>query len=426
MKSGNDICDSKIVTARCKKVDPYSIDSYCQHGGYSALCQALQHDPAEIVEEIRLSGLKGRGGAGFPTFSKMDSVRKTDIHPKYLVCNADEGEPGNFKDRYLLENDPHQLIEGMIISAYTAGVDKGFIYIRGEYDLAKKLVQRAIVQAKEKGYLGDRILATDFSFDIDVHSGAGSYICGEEFALIESLEGKAGRPRNKPPYPTLSGINNKPTVINNVETFCNIPYIIKYGSASYRSVGTPTSPGTRLISLSGNIRHAGIYEVPFGTSLREIIDSLGGGVPDGRTIHMVQLGGASGPCIPPDMLDMKLDYTEFAMAGLSMGSGAVIVIDDRYDILEMVRMITRFFKHESCGKCTPCREGIRQMLRLLYNFQSGTATQEDLVLLEKLCDVMVRTSFCGLGQAAPTAILTTLRFFRDEYSKGIRPAKVAV
>ncbi|MDW7659509.1 MAG: NADH-ubiquinone oxidoreductase-F iron-sulfur binding region domain-containing protein, partial [Bacillota bacterium] len=362
MKTENEILETRIVTARCLRVDPQSIDSYLGMGGYSALQKALGLKTADLIDEIRLSGLKGRGGAGFPCHTKLDAVRMAEADTKYMVCNADEGEPGNFKDKYLLENDPHQLLEGMIIEAYIAGCTTGYIYIRGEYDAARTLIKRAIVQARERGYLGKNISGSNFCFDIQVKTGAGSYICGEEFALIESIEGKAGRPRNKPPYPTLSGINNMPTVIGNVETISNIPFIINNGHAAYSSIGTASSSGTRLVSLSGNIRRPGVYEVPFGTSIREIVEILGQGVPEDRDIQMVQLGGASGPCIPPDMMDLKLDYAEFADAELSMGSCAVIVIDNRYPVLDAVRLITRFFKHESCGKCTPCREGIRQML----------------------------------------------------------------
>lgn len=414
------LLERHIITAKCKKVDPWSIESYIELGGYEALKSALQMKPADIIREIKLSGLKGRGGAGFPTGVKMESVRNIDVNPKYLVCNADEGEPGNFKDRYLLENDPHQLLEGMIISAFATGVIKGFIYIRGEYDKAIAMMQCAVKQAKEKGFLGEMIQGKDFSFDVEVKSGAGAYICGEEFALIESIEGKAGRPRNKPPYPTMSGVYNKPTLLNNVETFSNVPYIISNGYAAFTEIGTKTSSGTRLVSLSGNVRNKGVYEVPFGISIKDIIFTLGGGIPDDRTIKMIQLGGASGPCIPASMLDLKLDYSDFSAEGLSMGSGAVIVIDDRFDVLEIVRLLIRFFKHESCGKCTPCREGIGQMLRLLYKFKTATATEGDLELLETLCNVMNQTSFCGLGQAAPTAVVSTLRYFREEYLKRIK------
>jgi NADH:ubiquinone oxidoreductase subunit F (NADH-binding) len=413
----------KILTRRCKKVDPGSIEEYIADGGYEALKKALAMKPEELVEEVKKSGLRGRGGAGFPTGIKMESVLKTNEYPKYIVCNADEGEPGNFKDKYLLENDPHQLLEGIIIAAYAMGTGKGYIYIRGEYAESIKIITRAIEKAEGKGYIGKNIMGSGFDFELEIKSGAGAYICGEEFALIESIEGKPGRPKNKPPYPSLSGVYNKPTLINNVETISNLPFIIKEGSGVFSSIGTQSSKGTRLVCLSGNVRKKGVYEVPFGVSLWDIIYKLGEGVPQDRSIKLIQLGGASGPCITPGMLNMRIDYSEFEEEGISMGSGAVIVVDERFDVLELMKRIMRFFKHESCGKCTPCREGIRQILRILYKFGAGSATSNDLELLETLCNVMYETSFCGLGQAAPTAILTTLKYFREEYTRlipGIR------
>lgn len=418
MKTKNELIKT-ILTERCGKIDPASIDDYIDAGGYYALTKALQMTPRDVVEEVMVSKLRGRGGAGFPSGVKMEAVLLTDEHPKYLVCNADEGEPGNFKDKYLMENDPYQLIEGMTIAAYAMGMEKGFIYIRGEYNRPIGLIRNALKKAEEKGFLGKNILDSDFSFDVEIRSGAGAYICGEEFALIESLEGKAGRPRNKPPYPTISGIYNKPTLINNVETLSNLPHIIKDGAANFASIGTKTSSGTRLVSLSGNVNKKGVFEVPFGVSVRDIIEGLGEGVSGGREIKMVQIGGASGPCLPDNMLDIHLDYDVFARNGLSMGAGAVIVIDDRFDVLEIVRQIMKFFKHESCGKCTPCREGNRQILRILYKFISFTADKSDLDLLETLSSVMAQTSFCGLGQAAPTALLSTLKYFREEYTSRI-------
>ena len=420
MNKRNEIPDLKILTRNCGGIDPTSIEEYKQSGGYTSLATALRRTPSQIIAELMKSNLRGRGGAGFPTGIKMEAVLNNEIQPKYLVCNADEGEPGNFKDKYLLEHDPHQLIEGMIIGGYAIGAAKGYIYIRGEYDKAIRLIDRAIEQARQSRFLGENILGSSFSFDIDIKSGAGAYVCGEEFALIESLEGKAGRPRNKPPYPTVSGINNKPTHISNVETFSNFPYIIREGGEKYASIGTPTSSGTRLISLSGNVTRRGVFEVPFGVTIRQIIEDLGGGVPEGRNILMVQLGGASGPCIPPDMLDLRLDYKELADLGLSMGSGAVIVVDDRFDVLKIVQLNMRFFNHESCGKCTPCREGIRQILRILHRFINGTASENDRELLESICNVLSMTAFCGLGQAAPACILTTMRFFPEVYTAGIQ------
>ena len=420
MKAENKTVVESILTGRCGKINPESIDEYVNTGGYKALEKALKMPHEKIVDVVKASNLRGRGGAGFPTGIKMEAVMKAEGSPKYLVCNADEGEPGNFKDKYLLEKDPHQLIEGMIICAYAMGMVEGYIYIRGEYDEPIRLMGKAIEKARSRGFLGENILGSGFVFDIHIHTGAGAYICGEEFALIESLEGKAGRPRNKPPFPTISGIYNKPTLINNVETFSNIPYIIFEGADKFASIGTLSSSGTRLVSLSGNVNNRGVYEVPFGISIREIIFNLGGGIPDNRKIKMVQLGGASGPCIPESMLDLKMDYREMTENGLSMGSGAVIVIDDRYDILDIVRSTIRFFKRESCGKCTPCREGNRQILRILHRFDTETASQNDLKLLESLSSVMNQTSFCGLGQAAPTALQTTLKYFRQEYKARIR------
>jgi NADH:ubiquinone oxidoreductase subunit F (NADH-binding) len=419
MNAGNNGLTYKLISARCGVIDPESIDDYINANGYKALEKALQMKPNEIIEEVKVSGLKGRGGAGFPTGVKMEAVLNAEGYPKYMVCNADEGEPGNFKDRYLMENDPHQLIEGMIICAYAINIQKGYIYIRGEYNESIRILKKALRQAREKGFLGEGIMGGNLSFDIEIRSGAGSYICGEEFALIESIEGKAGRPRNKPPYPTTSGIYNKPTLINNVETLCNIPCIVEQGADRFRSIGTTGSSGTRLISLCGNVNNRGVYEVPFGVKLRSIIEELGGGVPEGRKIKMVQLGGASGPCIPESLLDLRLDYGELAAEGLSMGSGAVIVIDERFDVIDIVSRTMKFFRHESCGKCTPCREGIRQMLRILYRFGTATATEMDLKLLETLCNVMSATSFCGLGQAAPTAVQTTMKYFRNEYDSRI-------
>ena len=423
MSANNEFLNEAVLTQRCGRIDPASIEQYIQNGGYKPLEKALKMDKAVIVEEIKKSKLRGRGGAGFPTGIKMESILKSDVSPKYLVCNADEGEPGNFKDKYLLEKDPHQLLEGIIISAYATGVEKGYIYIRGEYDKSIELFKKAIEDAKANGFIGQNIKDSGFNFDIEIKSGAGAYICGEEFALIESIEGKPGRPRNKPPYPTVEGVFNKPTQINNVETFSNVPFIIANGGEKFASIGTSGSSGTRLISLSGNVVNKGVYEVPFGVSIRQIIEKLGGGLPEGRKIKMVQLGGASGPIIPEDMTDIKLDYKEFSEKGLSMGSGAVIVIDDRFEVLDIVKRIMEFFRHESCGKCTPCREGNRQIIRLIEKIDNNQATVADLDLMQSVCNVLISTSFCGLGQAAPTAILTTLKYFKNDYDSKLKNIK---
>lgn len=409
----------KVLTGRIGRVNPESIEEYINLDGYYALKKYLNTTQESLIEEIKHSGLKGRGGAGFPTGIKMESVFKSDNNPKYLICNADEGEPGNFKDKYLMENDPHQLIEGMILCAYGVGAAKGYIYIRGEYNKSIKIISNAIEQAKEKGFLGNNIMDTGYCFDLELRSGAGAYICGEEYALIESLEGKAGRPRHKPPYPPVSGLYNQPTLLNNVETFSNIPYIALNGAEKFKDIGTYASSGTKLISISGNVRNRGVCEIPFGVTLRQIIEEFGGGVPNGRQIKVIQLGGASGPCIPPDMLDIKLDFDEFAKKDLSFGSGAVIVIDDRYEVIDIMQYIMKFFEHESCGKCTPCREGNRQILNILKKFAAGIADGKDISRLEILGNVMMQTSYCGLGQAAPTALMTTLKYFRNAYAAGI-------
>ncbi len=420
MNSNNNILIKTVITKNIGKINPNSIDDYINAGGYKALQKAVKMTGVQIVDQVKASNLKGRGGAGFPTGIKMEAVLNTDVTPKYLVCNADEGEPGNFKDKLLLENDPHQMLEGIIIAAVALNIQKGYIYIRGEYNKAIEIINLAIEQATKKGFVGKNICSTNFSLDLEVRSGAGAYICGEEFALIESIEGKSGRPRNKPPFPTVSGVNSKPTLINNVETFSVLPFIINEGGKVYAEIGTATSSGTKLISLSGNVKNPGVYEVPFGVTVGQVIEQLGGGVPNNLKIKMVQLGGASGPIIPPSMLDIKLDYKEMADLGISMGSGAIIVIDERFEMFDIIKKIMNFFRHESCGKCTPCREGNRQILKLISKIDNGTATIKDLKLLETLCSVMVSTSFCGLGQAAPTAVITTLKYFTEEYANKIK------
>ncbi len=415
--------EKKLLTARFGNISPDSIDDYIKTGGYASLKKALGMAPDAIIAEVKASGLRGRGGAGFPTGIKMESVRRATGSPKYVVCNADEGEPGNFKDRYLMEKDPHQLIEGMIISAFAVGADYGAIFVRGEYIKAIKILDNAIKQARGAGFLGKNILGTGFDFDMDVYSGAGSYVCGEEFALLAALEGKPARSTFKPPYPTTEGLNGKPTQINNVETFANIPHIIDMGGAAYAAFGSETSTGTKLISLSGNVNRPGLYEVTYDITLREIIEELGGGVPGGRAIKMVQLGGPSGPIIPPSLLDLKIDANEMRAYNLSIASGAVIVIDDRADTLDILMRIMEFFHHESCGKCTPCREGLGQVLGLLDKLVDGRATDAELELLRNLLDVMSQASLCGLGQAAPTAIKSILQYFGDELYGRIGAAK---
>lgn len=414
----------ELVTQRFGKIDPLLIDDYISKGGYKALVKATCLSPDDIIAQIKASGLKGRGGAAFPVGIKMDSLRKAIGYPKYIICNGDEGEPGNFKDRYLMESDPHGFIEGMMICAYAVKAQKGYIFIRGEYRKAIDTVNTALAQVRDHHLLGENILGSGLDFDIEVLPGAGSYVCGEEFALMQCIEGKSARSVYKPPFPTDKGLFGCPTQINNVETFANIPFIVDLGADAFSSIGTESSKGTKLISLCGNINKPGLYEVPFGVTIRDMIDVLGEGVADGRAIKMVQLGGASGPCLPEQLLDTKLDYKELAENGLSLGSGAVIVMDDRVEVLDILKKIAQFFQHESCGKCTPCREGNAQILILLDKFIQKTATVSDLHLLSFLADTMTLASICGLGQAAPTALLSVLRFFPDEFELAAEPEKV--
>lgn len=413
-----DNIERKLLTERFGKIDPLCIDDYINYGGYDALKKAVKMSPEKIIQSVKDSGLRGRGGAGFPTGLKMESVQKAQGQEKYLICNADEGEPGNFKDRYLMENDPHQIIEGMVISALAVGAHKGYIFIRGEYTRPIYILKHAIKGAIQKRYLGQNILGSGHDFDIELFTGAGSYVCGEEFALMLCIEGNPGRSTFKPPFPTTQGLYNKPTQINNVETFTNIPHIVLDGPEAFAAIGTETSKGTKLVSLCGNVRARGLYEVPFGVTFREIIEGLGRGC-SGGGIKMVQLGGASGSCIPKNMLGLKLDYKEMEDNDLTFGSGAVIVMDDHNDVLDIVRNTLEFFRHESCGKCTPCREGIEHLIILLERFIAGVATNKDLKLLEVLVDTIRQTSICGLGQSAPTSLRTTLKFFRQEYTSRI-------
>ena len=411
--------ERKLISARCGVINPMSIDDYLAHDGYKSLEKALTLTKEAVIAEVKTAGLRGRGGAGFPTALKMTSLAIEAESVKYVVCNADEGEPGNFKDRYLLENDPHSVLEGMAIVGYATGAKKGYIYIRGEYDLPIRTMKWTIEQAGRRGYLGTRILGCDFTFDVEVVSGAGSYVCGEEFALIESIEGKPGRTRVKPPFPTQRGIYGKPTLISNVETFANVPAILAIGGAEYAKIGTKSSTGTKLICLSGNIMRRGVFEIPFGVSIRAVIDELGGGVKNGRKIRMVQLGGACGPIIPPFMLDMTIDYERFEEFESKTGAGAIIVIDDRFDLFKILLRIVKFFAHESCGKCVPCREGNAQLSLMLEKFIDRRATPNDLLSLESLARVMHQTSLCGLGQTCPTSIIAALRYFREEFLERI-------
>ena len=405
----------KKLTKRVGKINPLSLESARAMGSYETFAKALKTDRIDLFSEIEASKLRGRGGAGFPVHIKMMAIAKETDDTKYLVCNADEGEPGNFKDRYLMEKDPHLVLEGILISAYIARIKKGYLYIRGEYNQAIAIMSWALDELRAANLLGNHILGSDMDFDLEIRRGAGSYVVGEEFAMLESIEGKAGRTRVKPPFPTEKGLFGKPTLINNVETFANFPIILEEGGQAFAKIGTPTSTGTKLISLSGNVLYPGVYEIPFGVTLREVIESLGGGVGANRQIKMVQLGGACGPIIPEMMLDMKIDFDRFEDFESKTGAGAIIVMDDRQDLFQVLSRIVEFFNHESCGRCTPCREGHEHVGLLMKKFLRSEGTPEDLYSLESLARVMHHTSLCGLGQSSPVSILSSLGYFRDEY-----------
>ncbi len=394
------------------------LDSYVSRGGFSALRKVMSQDSSFIVEELNRAGLRGRGGAAFPTGIKIGMVASASEKERFIICNADEGEPGTFKDRFILTHLPFQLLEGILIAAYAAGAEKGFIYVRHEYPEAQEKIKNAITVAEKAGLFGKNILGGEFSLHLEIFSGAGSYLCGEETALLSSLEGKKGRPRLKPPYPTEAGYLGKPTLINNVETLANIPKIIEKGAEWYRSIGTEDSPGTKLISLSGDVKRRGLYEVPYGTSFHDIVYEYGGGPKDGRKVKAVNIGGASGVLVPSEMLDTLLEYRCCMEKEITIGSGALFVLDDTRDILENVRNRVRFFLHESCGKCTPCREGLRQVNILLEKLNKRTATEEDLDRLDRYTRVMQDASFCGLGQAAGNSLKSSLKYYRDEYMNG--------
>ncbi|MDK2914913.1 MAG: NADH-quinone oxidoreductase subunit [Thermococcaceae archaeon] len=417
----------KIVLENSGYIDPENIDEYIAVGGYEALKKALKMDPEEIIEVITKSGLRGRGGAGFPTGLKWKFTREAPGDEKYVICNADEGDPGAFMDRNVLEGDPHRVIEGMIIGAYAIGATKGFIYVRAEYPLAIRRLKIALQQARERGFLGENILGSGFSFDIVIKEGAGAFVCGEETALIASIEGKRGMPRPRPPYPAQKGLFGKPTNINNVETWANVPWIIRHGPEAYAALGTEKSKGTKVFALSGKIKHGGNVEVPMGITLREILYEIGGGTKTGKRIKAVQLGGPSGGCIPEELFDTPVDYESVNATGAIMGSGGMVVMDEDTCMVDVARFFLDFTVKESCGKCTFCRLGTKRMWEILDKFTRGEATEEDLEKLERLAYQVKAGSLCGLGQTAPNPVLTTLRYFREEYIEHINgrcPAKV--
>ena len=406
----------RIVRVNGGIVDPERIEDYIAAGGYQALHHALvELRPDEVVEQITRSGLRGRGGAGFPAGLKWGTVAKSPGAKKYVVCNGDEGDPGAFMDRSILESDPHLVLEGMAIAAYAVGADQGFMYVRAEYPLAISRLQAAIKQARQFGLLGGAIFESPFNFNVDIRIGAGAFVCGEETALMASVEGKRGTPRPRPPFPAESGLWGCPTLINNVETFANIAPILTRGAEWYASIGTEKSKGTKVFALTGKIRNNGLIEVPMGISLRQIVEEMGGGAADGGTIKSVQTGGPSGGCIPAQHLDTPVDYESLIQLGSIMGSGGMVVMDDKTNMVEIAKFYMEFCMEESCGKCIPCRAGTVQMFHLLEKILAKKATARDLAKLEELCDMVKQTSLCGLGQTAPNPVLSTLRFFRGEY-----------
>lgn len=407
--------EQRIVLARAGLIDPENIEDYIVHDGYEALAKALtEMTPAEVINEIGKSGLKGRGGAGFPTGMKWRFVSQTDDYPKYIICNADESEPGTFKDRLILEGDPHSVIEAMIIAGYAVGANEGYIYIRGEYDLAQERLAKAISQARQMGFLGDSIFGSGFAFDIHIHIGAGAYICGEETALIESIEGKRGEPRSRPPYPTTHGLWGKPSVVNNVETIANVPPIIKHSAAWYKRFGTSSSPGTKVYTILGNVNVTGLIEVPMGITLREVIAIYGKGMRGGASFKLAQTGGSSGSIIPASLQDTPMDFDSFSRAGVSLGSGALLVCDEDTCVVDLAKVLLNFFRRESCGKCTPCRVGTQRAYQILTTISEGVGTQQDLNDLQMLGANLTEFSHCGLGQTASVPIRDILKHFRAE------------
>lgn len=401
-------------------INPESIEDYIGREGYMGLAKALlEMEPDDIIDEMKTSGIRGRGGAGFPTGMKWSFAAQNDSDIKYVLCNADEGDPGAFMDRSILEADPHAVLEGMTIAAKAINATEGYIYCRSEYPLAIKRVQIAIDQARKQGLLGQHIMGTDFSFDIFIYQGAGAFVCGEETALMRSIEGKRGMPIPRPPFPAAQGLWKKPTILNNVETLANVPRIMLNGGSWYSSVGTETSKGTKVFALSGDVNNIGLVEVPMGTSLRSIVYDIGGGIPKKRKLKAVQLGGPSGGCIPESHIDVVVDYEEIAKVGAIMGSGGVIVMDDKTCMVDMARFFLEFTQEESCGKCTPCREGTKRMLQILERICEGHGEPNDIVLIEELSQMIAQSSLCGLGQTASNPVLSVLRYFKEEFEAHI-------
>ena len=407
---------NRVVLRNCGVIDPENINEYIARDGYQALAKALtKMKPDEVIKCISDSGLRGRGGGGFPTGFKWALCAPNKAKQKYVVCNADEGDPGAFMDRSVLEGDPHCVIEAMAIAGYAIGATKGFVYVRAEYPIAVNRLKIAIEQARELGLLGKNIFNSGFDFDIEIRLGAGAFVCGEETALMTSIEGNRGEPRPRPPYPAVKGLFNSPTVENNVETFANVPQIILNGAEWFSSIGTEKSKGTKVFALGGKIRHTGLVEVPMGTTLRQIIEDIGGGIPDGKRFKAAQTGGPSGGCIPASLIDTEIDYDNLTAIGCMMGSGGLIVMDEDTCMVDIAKFFLEFTVDESCGKCTPCRVGTKRLLELLDKITKGNGTMEDLDKMEELCHYIKQNSLCGLGQTAPNPVLATLKFFREEY-----------
>lgn len=419
----------RVVLRNCGKIDPENIEEYIAEDGYQALAKVLtNYSPDQVIEIVKQSGLRGRGGAGFPTWRKWSITRDSQGETKYIICNADEGDPGAFMNRSVLEGDPHSVVEGMIIAAYTIGANHGFIYCRAEYPIAVRTLNIAIKQARSYGLLGEHIFGTDYSFDLEVRMGAGAFVCGEETALIGSIEGNRGEPRPRPPFPSVKGLFGKPTNINNVETYANIPQIIIRGPEWFASMGTEKSKGTKTFALAGDVKRTGLIEVPFGITLREIVFDVGGGIKGDREFKAVQTGGPMGGCLPAEYLDLPVDYEHLTQAGSIMGSGGMVVMDDETCMVDIARFFMEFIQGESCGKCTPCRVGTRRMLEILTRICNGEGRDGDIELLEELCVEIKQDSLCGLGQGAPNPVVSTIKHFRKEYEAHIYnkecPAKV--
>ncbi|MBP7216616.1 MAG: NADH-quinone oxidoreductase subunit NuoF [Candidatus Omnitrophica bacterium] len=414
----------RITLRNCGIIDPENLDDYLSLRGYEALAKVLTSmTPQQVIAEVKKSGLRGRGGAGFPTGMKWELTAKQEGDEKFVICNADEGDPGAFMDRSTIEGDPHTVIEGMIIGGFAIGAKQGIVYIRAEYPLAVKRLEKAIADARAAGFLGENILGSNFSFDIQMRLGAGAFVCGEETALIHSIEGHRGMPRPRPPFPSVQGLFDKPTLINNVETWANIPVIIIDGAEWFSSIGTEKSKGTKVFALAGKINNTGLVEVPMGTTLREIVYDIGGGIPGNKTLKAIQTGGPSGGCLSKEYLDTEIDYESLAKAGSIMGSGGMIIIDEDSCMVNIAKFFLEFTQNESCGKCTPCREGTKRMLEILVRITEGKGVEGDIEKLERLGTMIKKASLCGLGQSAPNPVLSTIKNFRQEYVEHIKEKK---